>query len=37
MVISFYLDPTLAKYHELIPQIDGDLAEPLFLAAVMPE
>jgi hypothetical protein len=35
MVISFYLDLTLAKYRELIPQIDGDLAEPLFLAAVM--
>jgi hypothetical protein len=35
MVISFYLDRTLAKYRELIPQIDGDLAEPLFLAAVM--
>jgi len=35
MVISFYLDRTLAKYREFIPQIDGDLAEPLFLAAVM--
>lgn len=34
-LVSFYLDRTLAKYRELVPQIDGDLAEPLFLAAVM--
>jgi hypothetical protein len=35
MVISFYLDRSLATYREFIPQIDGDLAEPLFLGAVM--
>jgi hypothetical protein len=34
-LVSFYLDRTLAKYRDLVPRIDTNLAEPLYLTAVV--
>lgn len=35
MLGPFYVDRTLVAYQELVPHIDGELAEPLYLAAVI--